>query len=403
MQLLSVAVLCYCLIDITNGRNWLKCNWYSCESIGCFFPLLSAFTCQEKGVFANTDANDCKTYVTCNTDLNPVVHNCVGDTYFWPAKKGCFSQYDCAMGNAPPDNIDPCHGEIFISVPDKSSADCTKYFECTLPYAQNGGDGFNIPHVTRRQCPSGTSFRPGLHCTTQHRCSTYQCTAEGLFENPNDCTSFIKCWKRVDIAPPSPLLFLFADLNYCPSGTKFNPHLKKCDSFYECNGIDPHGGVDPCLGYNWNHPLIENTVENDASSYIVCVHNFQANIGVSDVIILKKKCPAGSRFSPLLRKCYDRYKPNETCIKDPCHSGPGKYVNYKSGKCATYIECRDESKDLEVYRPTYEIRHCPPGTKYSPQTTYCQSQYVCPQFPVNYCYPKIPTTTPAPGVGAGSN
>lgn len=345
---------------------------------------VDAFTCQEKGIFENTDSSDCKTFIVCDSNLNSIVYSCNANTYFWPAKKGCFSQYDCAMG-VMEGNADPC-GEFSENIPDKSSADCTKYLTCSSRYIWQNSVYFR--QVSSEQCPSGTAFRPYFGCINYHRCvNNFECTGEGFFENPDDCSSFIKCSKFEN----NMASLFYADLYDCPSGSKFNPHLKKCDSFYNCDGIDPHDGIDPCTDYN-SHPFVVNPFDNSASSYIVCVHDFYSFIYETSVI-LRKECPAYSFFSPLLEKCYNDYDPNETCSKDPCSSGPGTYVDYASGHCASYIECRDDATTPDIYKPTYEIRYCPPGTRYTPETSDCNPQYVCPTFPVNYCYPQIPTTS----------
>lgn len=344
----------------------------------------SAFTCPGQGIFENTDSTDCKTFISCGSNLVPVVNNCNDGTYFWPAKKGCYSQYKCAEGTMP-DDTDPCEGFTYNNIPDKTSTDCTKYLVCGTLYVYNLYT--EIMQVTVAECPSGTAFRPGWGCISNHQCSNYQCTSVGTFANSDssDCSTYVKCYKYSNA-------LLYADINTCPSNTKFNPFLNKCDSFYNCNGIDPHGGNDPCSSYNAANPIVPDPYGNEPSSYIGCEYDYP-NFAGRDDIILKKECPANTFFSPLLGKCYNNYDPDETCSKDPCSSGPGKYVNYKSGHCESFIECRDETKTFELYQPTYEIRYCPPGTRYTPETSECSRQYVCPTFPVNYCYPPIPTTT----------
>ncbi len=342
-------------------------------------------------MFANTDTNDCGTFVICDSLLNPTVQNCNGNTYFWPEKKGCYSQYNCA-DNTMPDNVDPCEGFTYNNIPDKNSLDCTNYLSCGVNHVWSEGEYIQMPQVSVVQCPSGTAFRPGYGCISSHQCVNYQCTSEGAFENPSDCSTFIQCWKYQGSSNIGMISFLYPDLNNCPANTKFNPQLKKCDEFYNCDGIDPYGGIDPCFDFNYANPYVPNPFDSSASSYLECQYSFGSFSGERN-IILKKECPDDTFFSPLLGKCYDNYDPSETCSKDPCSSGPGKYVHYKSGHCNSFIECRDETYTSEVYQPTYEIRYCPDGTRYSPETSKCSRQYTCPTFPVNYCYPQIPTTT----------
>lgn len=367
--------------------------------------------CPGEGVFPNPDTNDCKTFVICDADLNSSrVSSCTGDTYFWPAKKGCFSQYNCA-DDIMPGNTNPCEGfGNSESIPDKYSPDCSKYLYCltTNIFIIGSREPVKVPKVSIQQCPSGTFFRPGYGCINSHRCVDYQCTTEGVFENPNDCSTFIQCRKYDTYGDNGIVKIFYPDLNNCPPNTKFNPHSKKCDTFYNCDGIDPHNGIDLCFNYNRAHPFVPNPYDsNKASSYIVCQYNFLPfaflPFAESTDVIWRKECPAGTLFSPLLGKCYNNYDPTETCSKDPCSSGPGKYVNYPSGNCVSYIDCRNDATTPEVYKPTYEIRYCPPGTRYTPETSDCSRLYVCPAFPANYCYPQIPTTTTPPSNGSGGN
>lgn len=298
-----------------------------------------------------------------------------------------------------PGNTDPCEGLMYSRIPDKFSTDCKKYLKCEEIYR----GGRYITAATVKECPSGTIFRPFSGCVTNQQCSNYQCSAQGIFENPDDCSTFIRCWEY----QINNFQFFHPDLYQCPSNTKFNPISKKCDSFYKCDGVDPHGGIDPCsdttqkflinsihnsmyLGY---YHIVANPYDNQFSSYLRCAYNFEG-YGWMDVI-LKQECPAISFFSPYLGKCYKNFDPNESCSKDPCGMGPGRYVDFKSGHCSSFVECHDHSNNLEVYKASYEIHHCPPGTFYSPETDDCDPQYDCPRFQPNYCYPLF-TTTPAP-------
>lgn len=295
---------------------------------------------------------------------------------------------------AMPGNADPCEGIDYQDLVDQSSEDCSAYIQCNKAWAYNNGDNFNYPQVTNRQCPSGSAFRPGYGCSSGYECGKmyHTCTSEGLFESMiSDCSTFVQCWKYNVYSSNGMMSFYYSDLIACPNNTKFNPFLKKCDQFYKCD--DKNDNRNECSEYNLANPLVPNPFDSDSSSYLLCQHDFPGLGGGIKEAIVKKECPANTLFSALLGKCYNNYDPNETCSKDPCSSGPGKYVNYDSGHCQSYIECRDETTVFEIYQPTYEIRYCPPGTRYSPITRDCNRQYVCPMFPVNYCYPPIPTTT----------
>lgn len=349
--------------------------------------FLTAFTCQEQGIFANTDSNDCKTFVSCDSSLVSSIQNCRDNTYFWPEQKGCFSNYDCATSSML-DNINPCEGSIYYgyeNVPD--SSDCSSYLVCDSTTMYLGNVEALVPQVYSRKCYGETAYRPDYGCVDDYQCSDYQCTAEGLFEDPNanDCSTFVTCSKFITSHNPSVPFYAF--LNTCPSDTKFNPMLNKCDGFYNCDQVDPHGGVDPCAEFNYANPFIPNPYDSDISSYIECHYDEQFSS------IIKRQCPAMSSFKPLLGKCYNNYDPNETCSKDPCSSGPGRYADFKSGGCDNFVECRDESETLDLYKPIYQKLYCPPGTRFSPETVECSQEYVCPTIPEDYCYPQIATTT----------
>ncbi|KAG4075578.1 hypothetical protein HA402_003403 [Bradysia odoriphaga] len=292
-----------------------------------------------------------------------------------------------------PGNTNPCEGFDNQNIPDKSVADCSKYLECSSVNVYHGSYVITVPQVKSVNCPSGTVFRPNYRAcvnVASYQCSNYPCTSEGIFEDPNanSCSSFISCSSLQSWYSTASLLY--ANAKTCASGTKFSPFTKKCDALYNCDGIDQYNGVDPCAEYNHANPFVPNPFDATASSYLECSTD---TYGDKSGTILRKDCPANFYFSPLLGKCYNNYDPNETCSKDPCSSGNGKYVDYKSGMCENFIECRDESKDASSYKPVYEKVYCPPGTRYSPELKECLKQYVCPTFPVDYCYPQIPTTT----------
>lgn len=333
--------------------------------------------------------------------MQPQVHSCPDNTYYWPAKQGCFSRYSCA-DDTYLDSTNPCEGTTYKNVPDPNSPDCSKYIYCSMGYAYNG-NSFQYRLATSEQCPSGSAFRPNSQCEVGYKCSNYACPSEGLFVNPNsiDCTTYVNCWRLNYWGDNGPINELHANELSCPSNTKFNPQFNKCDSFYNCDGNDPHNGIDPCGAYNQANPLVANPYDSTQKSYISCKYSESGGYGSSGYGhiegILKEDCPAKTYFTSLLGKCYSAHVPNENCSRDPCSSGPGKYVNYPSGGCQSFIECRDESTFSTLYEPTYEIRYCPPGTGFSPTvgkaTGKCVSEYACPSFPSNYCYAAITTST----------
>ncbi|XP_037042227.1 uncharacterized protein LOC119078673 [Bradysia coprophila] len=222
----------------------------------------------------------------------------------------------------------------------------------------------------------------------------FTCTERGPYADPDsdDCRSFVFCNNNSEYGGS----LLYPEIMSCPENTKFNPVLQLCDSFYNCNGIDFHGGIDPCRSFNCS--FISNPYVDDSSSYIDCVY-YDNVVKAHKRIILREYCPDDTLFSPLLRQCYHNYDPNETCSKDACSTGPGKYVNYKSLNCESYIVCRNEGQTLSLYEPYYEIRYCPEGTRYNPETRKCSRKYVCPTPEENYCYPQISKATPQLATG----
>jgi len=229
------------------------------------------------------------------------------------------------------------------------------------------------------------------------QCTNYQCVKEGYFSDnsTSDCSTFIRCNNFTNFYRNAS--FLYPQLLTCPQKTLFSPHSKKCDSYYSCGGKDLWKGVYPCLNYNWASPVVPNPSEKNCTTYLSCQYTFSGTFSATFDVIEKKNCPKNTFFSKMLGKCYNNYEcpqTNNTCVKDPCANGVGDFINYKSGQCQSFIECRDDSKVSNTYEPTYEIRHCPPGTLFSPQVAKCDRNYTCPTFPVNYCYPTITTTVP---------
>lgn len=355
-----------------------------------------------KGVFPNTDTNDCKTYIICDSNLEPSVYNCDENTYFWPLHNGCFSHYDCATDSMPDvyNNENPCDGfPSYETIQDKYSTDCSSYLLCYWTERSYDNEWIRIPLVESKSCNSGTYFKPGIGngCMSGYKCADYECTTEGLFVNPNvnDCSSYVKCKKYTSSQYTGTGSLFYNVLKICPPGTKYSPFLRKCDSFYNCNGMDPHNGIDPCLQYNPANPFVVNPYENDCKTYIECMQWQTDPFSYTAInVVVKKTCPTKTYFSPNMGNCYYNHKCNQPdCTKDPCNNGPGKFVDYKSVDCERFIECRDDSDTQGVYRPTYEKRYCPPGSLFSPDTTDCDPEYICPGFPNNYCYDVIPTTT----------
>lgn len=358
--------------------------FFFCDDIG-------EFTCQEIGVFPNPDTTDCASFIVCDIYSRAQVTNCPEGSHYWPLNKGCFSSYDCATDSTPNnDNVNPCTGfSNYVIIPDKSSGDCSSYITCQTQNVYVGNAYLPITHGIRYECPSGYTYKPNSGCIINYECSNYQCNAKGIFQNVNDCSSFIVCDESSNYYGGS---FLYAYEVKCPGDTQFSPFSGKCVSYYTCGGSDPYNGIDPCSNYNWANPKVPNPLDNDCTSYLEC----QARDPFYNTfeVALKVDCPSDTFFSPVLGKCYYNYQCNQACSKDPCGNGAGRFVDYKSDSCQGFIECRDDGTNSLSYEPSYEKRYCPPGARFSPEKSACDRNYVCPPFPVDYCYASIPTTAP---------
>lgn len=380
-------------------------NEKTLSCVGIIFGFLSfkaqaAYTCSQKGLFTDPDSNDCASFYSCNSNLDAQLQQCTGGTYFSPELQGCFSFYDCATKSSPY-SADPCRGFEYENIPDKSSSDCSQFLYCQTSQTYNNGEYMQYSQVTATKCSEGTTYNMRRSsCSSESKCTHYECTTQGQFVDPNgnDCSTFIRCYKYTNRENPATTMWV-PDLQTCPANTKFNPFLQKCDSFYKCNNVDKHRGKDPCKKYNPDQPFVENPYDTSGKSYLNCVYR-DANYEDRGMI-LKETCPKNTLFSPLVGKCYNNYDPNEMCSKDACASGPGKYPNYKSGNCGSFIFCQNDRNEYgyppqQIYEPTYEIHYCPEGTNFNPKTRSCSKQYVCPTISTNYCYVPIATTTPGP-------
>ena len=301
----------------------------------------------------------------------------------------CYSNYDCATKLVPNENDNPCNVYYDTFVPDRQAptGSCASYIQCNRGY---------ITTATKKNCASGTYFLYGYGCASENKCTGYQCQAVGYVTDPtsSDCSTYLSCERFNNFLPGASPGGLYPFVRKCAENSKYNPFLKKCDSFHTCGGSDPHSGVDPCLTYNWQNPYVVNNLQPDCKTYINCAFPYGH--------ILKESCPENSRFSPNLLKCYYNYKCTQpTCSKDPCQSGDGIYLDDESSDCRTFLQCKNKVTTAGIYNPYIEKLYCPRGSFFNPQTNDCDSQYVCPGDNQNYCYPLIAPPPPPPVPQAG--
>lgn len=360
------------------------------------------YTCKNVGHFPHPESSDCRAFLLCDNKLKATTQICPAGTYYWPSEDICASYYNCSTASSP-DGTNPCKLFPSMNILNKFATGCSSYINCNSLHVPNSDNSYwyDGTYGMVQNCPSGEMFQQyRRECVANTKCTNYKCVAEGYFPNPDssDCSSFIICDKFTLGYNDHSLLY--PTLVACPPNTSFSPFSKKCDAYYTCGGKDIWKGIYPCSTYNWASPIVPNPADTKCTTYLSCLYSspdYPYNRKIK--VIEKKVCPTKTFFSPILGKCYYNYECNETCSKDPCGNGIGKFADYKSGYCEGFIECRDDSTDTNLYRPTYEKRYCPPGTNFSPKIADCDRDYVCPKISVNYCYPTIATTappTPAP-------
>ena len=380
---------------VANGELSF-CERFSefCDSDLILFFWTSAFDCTAPGTFRDPDSTDCSKYFYCDAALQKTQRDCPTGSYYWPAQNMCYVHFDCATQSVPNnDNTNPCQGFQYQSIPDKYSVDCKSYLQCSSQWV---GDSQYIDVAYSSGCADNQFFQMGWGCRSDYKCTGHICQAEGYSPDTSvsDCSGFISCEKFEGLrGTGTSILFPFA--LKCPADTKFNPHLNKCDSYYTCSGADPHNGVDPCQNVNWQNTRAPDLVANDCKTYLDCTAQVENSITAN--VLLKKSCPANTFFSPTLGQCYFNHQCNQgqSCSKDPCQSGDGRYLDYESQDCNSFVECRNDDDTNQTYRPSIGKRFCPFGSVYDPSIRHCNRNYACPGPQPNYCYPLIPTTTAA--------
>nr|CAI5824657.1 unnamed protein product [Callosobruchus analis] len=235
---------------------------------------IQPFICEKPGYFENPSDTSCRTFYQCITFLEgliPVAFTCPIFTNFDPELQICSLSYACPANkslitaarssNSPKMSlqndypVDPnmevirsctpfeCASEGIFEDPDT----CGKYYVCSK--------FFKSYVVTHNPCPVFAGFDPVYRmCSFAKTClppikgcipqdqrykeetciqvdypDYFQCRRPGYFRNFNDltCETYHVC-KATDGG-------VFSKQTYrCPSGSSFNPHVKKCDTNYIC-------------------------------------------------------------------------------------------------------------------------------------------------------------------------
>lgn len=126
----------------------------------------------------------------------------------------------CSDGSA---SIDTCsEGFLFNNI--TKECDFASNVVCRLHNSQRNAQQnlqHNSQHNVQHNSQQNVPVPYNSHHTTEFRdkevLSGFQCTREGIFEHPNDCTKFIQC-------AHSGLY-----IQSCGPGTMFNPSLLVCD------------------------------------------------------------------------------------------------------------------------------------------------------------------------------
>lgn len=105
------------------------------------------------------------------------------------------------------------------------------------------------------------------------------------------------------------------------------------------------------------NPFVVNPYESDCKTYIECLRTLYTPYNVANMdVIIKRDCPDKTYFSSNNGKCYYNYRCNQPpCSKDQCRKEPCKFVDYTSGHCENFIECRDDSDTLALYHIPEEL------------------------------------------------
>ncbi|EDW98566.2 uncharacterized protein LOC6538327 [Drosophila yakuba] len=241
----------------------------------------------------------------------------VGRKYY---KEFCVLAWICLMrpsfGSIIKDSVKCTEGSVAAD-----TDDCASYFQCI--------DDETV-HIN---CANGSYFEASNEicvvdefgvCPTSRRL----CFDGEIFEDLNDCLSYVKCI-RGDLVKQR-----------CPTGSYFNVISKNCRLSRTGNCASQR---EICLEGELK------VDSEDCAGYLECLNG----------VLVKLKCPVGSYFEPIFKLC--QVDENGVCSSSSNECTDGE-VQVDPTNCAGYFNC--ENGKLET-------KTCPSGTYFEPTYKTC--------------------------------
>lgn len=413
---------CGSFYQCSNGKSHL----IQCPS-GLHFSLDDS-AC-ENPCFAGCDKNiDCSSSTKKGTPstVSPISPECAVPNGLFQNPDDCSSFYQCSNGKS---HLIQCPSGLHFSLDDSACqnpcfAGCDKNIDCTPTTPRTPSSTFS-PYCLQPEgiypvdgdctafylCSNGKDYLihcpPGLHYSKMHeicenpcvaRCnSSIECIsstkqgssstisplspecaeADGLFPNPDDCSSFYQCSNGK------------SHLIQCPSGLHFslddaaceNPCVAGCDISFVCpTEIPDTEGNCTCEDCYLPDP-------SDCSAFYFCAHGS----------LTKGYCPFGLLFDKISGICQEEDKVDCEANGDPimCPE-PFGFFPYP-GECKKFLHCDNGiahvktcSENLE-YDPVNKVctkpkgycgdtsrdPHCLEPTGLFPDSTNCRLFYHC--------------------------
>ncbi|KAF8774025.1 Kunitz-type serine protease inhibitor 6 like protein [Argiope bruennichi] len=310
---------------------------------------IPSFQCLKKnGLFANPD--DCRTFFQC-TNFKPNLMSCHSGLHFNDKTERCEKPCDaycdkklsceckwptCGLDDLcflPPE-VGPCRAGFYNYHFNRRTGQCEKFL-----YGGCRGNKNNFD--TKEKCEKACSKKNS---------DDFTCVKDGLYKDPESCSSYIHCVNGQKYIMP------------CPRGFHFIEREKFCepDSEAQCDLKGDAGSELLCTEEGlWSD--IE-----DCHRFINCSH------GQREIM----SCPMGLHFNEESKECESpcdarcdtslaaecAWPLGEEKDSDPECEKDGKFMDVSS--CSRYIECSNGRKS---------VKSCPRGLHFSEETEECDS------------------------------